>query len=265
LKNDNPNLGTGTYVIDPLGDGVGFAVTCNMDFNDGGYTLALKIDGRNDAFSYSGSLWTSDGFDLDTGETATTAKLQAYLAVPLTEVVLVMDDQLAQPQLRFDYAVVVDAFASPSLQQLVTGPAQSVEDDFNRWRVVPNTNFQCGCNRLVVNSFGLRLGLVVDEDIDGAGNPAPSCDNPDSFVGIGGRCFEGVGASGNCSAGTPFETCSQEGPDEWRPRFAWVYVRSTDFSNQPPAASCDEHQARGRNISGRYRLSNGDIVSCTFP
>jgi hypothetical protein len=271
LKNANPALPSGSYVIDPLGDGQGFEAFCNMTFNQGGYTLALKIDGRSTVFGYGdlgANVWTSDTFDTEgINEQALQVKLQPYLSVPLTEVLMAVDDQLAQPILSFDHTVVVDAFASPSLQQLVTGPSQFVDEDFTRWQLFPNTTFQCGCNRLVANAAGLRLGLLLDEDIDASGNPTTRCNDPDSFVGIGGNCFGGPGGAGNCSAANFFDDCPQQGvrSDVYRPWFAWVFVRSTDFTDQPSAASCDAHALAGRSLSGRYRLSDDSIVDCSFP
>jgi hypothetical protein len=264
LLNENPGAPSGVYEVDPLADGVGHLAYCDMEHDQGGFALVMKIDGERPEYSYGDASWTDNNFEVETqlDLLAVQSKHRAYATMPLTQVLLVMKDPLID-DVVFDaqQSVRVDAFAATSFRALVTGGAQRAGDDAERWRFVDNTHMQCLCNQVVVNTRSLRFGFLADD--------TPDCANPDGYVGIGGgACFDSsTAAAGNCAGGNPRrQLCEQEDGtnDTYRPRFAWVFVRNNDFSDGPVAASCSEHAARGRSIDGRYRLADGSVVDCTF-
>jgi hypothetical protein len=187
IKQGNPAAGSGVYTIDP--DGVGgnapFQAFCQMTFDGGGWTLVLKADGSKTTFLYDAALWTNNATyqpnfpDLDHNE----AKLQSFMSVPFTEVLLGMETPISMvnpPALTFQKF----AQGGAAFLNLFTGGYIATAIGRNAWKaLVTNSSLQPNCNRegfnvlLVPDWPRSRFGIVSNQEND--------CGSPDSYIGIG--------------------------------------------------------------------------------
>jgi hypothetical protein len=241
----------GVHTLFPDGpQGAPLSTYCLMSREGGGWSLALKVDGRLSTFAYDAALW-SDTSTLNPTATAldeTEAKLASYDRLPVAELLLasryatVPDDPLNF--LRVPAAgASLHALLSPGVY--VAAPVGR-----DRWLgLVPEAGLQPSCNVEGLNVqpassdyHRVRIGIISNEQND--------CGSPDSFVGVGagGTVCGSVWSAGNrsCSGAIPGDTSV--------PTMSYVFVRGGDFSRLEPRASCSAHLARGRRADGLYRI-----------
>lgn len=266
-----PSLGSGTYTIDPdgAGNGAPFKVYCDMETEGGGWTLVLKAAGDDtggqggaNRFDYDSAVWTMNtaGDPLYTFNEASadlsraSAKLASFNTVPFDQVRLDMADGATPRGLSFSVG------AQTSARDLFAGGNIDLSKNHSRaeWLGLLDTpHVQGYCNAAGVNLTSAyahtRLGLV--------GNNENDCSSPESYIGIGNNGIitnacgantqqAAVGSSASCNAaGAPFV-----GGDGYSLAFAWVFVRRSDFTGLSTMATCADHYAAGRTISGKYTI-----------
>jgi hypothetical protein len=216
----DPGRASGVYEIDPDGAGgtAPFSAYCEMGDQEGGWTLALKIDGEASTFGYSSELWENtftlnEAFaDLDEQE----AKLATFHTVPFTELRVGMTDQGETRWLVFERT-------APSLRSLFAGESLT-ETELGRaaWRsLVASSSLQDNCNREGFNvtpdtsdtQARVRLGIIANGQV--------SCVSTDSWIGFGG--------DGSCNlseVGCGNVACvSADNGDRATRTFGYVFVR----------------------------------------
>jgi hypothetical protein len=213
---------SGVLLIDPDGAGA-FPAYCDMETDGGGWTLALKIDGRRSTFRYASTLWTSeellnpDAPDRDTTE----AKLDSFNRVAFREVMIRFDTEVDGE--RVGRWVWMDLRGDNLRALFAAGDYLPVYLGRERWlAAVPGATLQDHCNREGINVGSddnkVRLGIV--------GNDESDCLTPESKLGVGGSyscqtcsaCEGGSGLAGP-AAGSNDAGC-------WRVvSFATVLVR----------------------------------------
>ncbi len=217
LQMQQPNAASGVYNID---SGTGpFSAYCDQTGDGGGWTLAMKVDGRSPTFAYDRTIWEDASLLAPNapGLDHTEAKLETFNAIAFTELRIAMEYPIDSGTIRtlvvpLAGARMTELFA-PNQQTLTTlGPAA--------WKglVGPAASLQPNCNREGANFYAqsrVRLGIVANEQAD--------CDTPDSVLGVGvsttGPCPDPNPAAGNtaCFGG--------DNGDVRLAAFAWVYVR----------------------------------------
>ncbi|CAH3151087.1 unnamed protein product [Porites lobata] len=162
-------------------------VFCHMgDFGcgDGGWTLAVKINGSKRTFHYDSFLWSdTNTYNVAGGKTGfdmKETKLPSYWATPFTRVCLGM--RIGQ-QVKF---VPVDMKAS-SLHSLIAGGVfQATSLGRDKWKSLIGSyaSLQTGCNREGFNAVAsqsdsakARIGIL--------GNDQGDCVTCDSRIGFG--------------------------------------------------------------------------------
>jgi hypothetical protein len=172
---------SGVIQIDPGGAGP-FAAYCDMKTDGGGWTLAMKIDGRRSTFRYTSPLWTTeDLFNPDAPDRdRTEAKLASFNRVAFTEVLI-----------RFDTDVDTDTVSRWVWMDLAGDDLRSLfaADEYvpvylgrERWLgAIPDAHLQENCNREGVNAGvelnKVRLGIIANDQDD--------CFTPESKLGVG--------------------------------------------------------------------------------
>ena len=217
IKTATPTSTDGLYW---LTDGMTpYQVHCDMTTAGGGWTLAMKADGRLSTFVYSASYWTAAN-TLSPGalaEDRTEAKYVSFNTLAGTQLLAKVESGIPSP-------VRTQVFALPATQTLLAtfqGGYSPTSLTRAGWKTLfgPYTSLQVNCNRegFNITGFGqsVRLGLVTNENND--------CTSPDSRVGIGG---EGA----NCSTINLLSVgntgrCASDFGDRDAPAFAWLYVR----------------------------------------
>ena len=217
LKGAFPEAPSGVYTLD-AGTGV-FQAYCEEDTDGGGWTLALKVDGRQATFAYDAALWentdllATDAPDLDRKE----AKLETWNAIGFTELRIVFEFPVASGGVN---VLIVPLGAGKLSDLFAAGQARTTTLGRDAWKSLlgstaslqPNCN-QEGTNQVLTGSR-VRLGILGNNEVD--------CLSPDSRIGIG-------GAGTVC--GTPTESAgnsacfSADNGDAELPAFAWVFVR----------------------------------------
>jgi hypothetical protein len=208
---------SGVYTIDP--DGLGaFDVYCDMETDEGGWTLALKVDGGLGTFAYDSPLWAGDDVynpefpDHDGVE----AKLASFSRVASDHVMIETASAKVWINPGGQEPLVGHVNGSSELAAPVGMPAWSA--------LVPGTDLpDCvwfeGTN-LGDEDYSARIGLVAfGEDQEGCRSSL------DAAIGVGletdETCDSGPGGPGPetvGSAGTIHDGCAV-------PVFAYVYVR----------------------------------------
>lgn len=147
----------------------------------GGWTLALKIDGKADTFDYDKPIWTDNsvlGAD-HPGSDKVEAKLASFNETSFNDVRLVFFS--AQNALN---AVKIPVSAA-SLKDAVAAKTQTNLGRDAWLSLVPTGALQadsCGEGfSVTVGSASVRLGIV--------GNDGSSCRTPDSYIGVGSNGF----------------------------------------------------------------------------
>lgn len=243
-KRRDPTAESGEYVIDPDGPGGNepYAVFCDMVTAGGGWTLALKVDGRrsDSQFFHDSGQWTSSTPLNPTShrfDDLTEAKLQSYNDLPVRQVRLVMRDFSASP--ATDRGVTLDATGA-SLRALFSGGYTPTTAGRERWiGLFANGGLQPNCGAEGFNAaagFGARIRLGIH------GNQEGDCESPDSILGIGGTNAH-VNGTAQRSAGNVTRCCGNYpgtlgsySSDRNSPAFAWVFVREGVPDTVPHAA-----------------------------
>lgn len=178
-----PGETSNSFMIDPDGSGplTAFRVFCEMSGDGGGWTLALKLDGKKTTFAYDAMIWT-DNTLLNTSSTDVSsleeAKFRSYLELPFTSVRVRMVDAGTARFFPLD-------LAGTSLKALFAGPAVATTAGRAKWlSLVADPSLQANCDTEGVNQqytggphLRMRLGIV--------GNNETSCTSPDSWLGFG--------------------------------------------------------------------------------
>jgi hypothetical protein len=226
IKAAFPTLTSNSFTIDPDGSGprTPFRVFCEMVADGGGWTLAVKLDGKKSTFAYASALWTNDELlnPTSTDNSTTEAKFRSFLEVPFTRVRVRTFDGVTPRFFPIDVA-------STSLKALFSGPAITTTAGRAKWlSLVADSALQANCNAEGVNrefttgaKIQMRLGIIANNQTD--------CSSPDSYLGFGVSiatttdCFGGVDPGivvGNLAA------ASCEAPkDKAVATFGFLYVR----------------------------------------
>jgi hypothetical protein len=219
LKIQQPAAPSGVYNLSAGPGSTPFAAYCDQTGDGGGWTLALKVDGRLQTFNYDNVIWEDDtllgtttpGFD------HTEAKLETWNAFAISEVRLGIEYPIDSGDIRY----IVLPLPAAKLADLFA-PAQSRTTAAGRdtWKGMmgPTGSLQPNCNAEGTNQFSdvsrVRLGIL--------GNNEEDCATPDSRIGVGGGGLA-------CVEPTPTAGCSTcyggDNGDVELPAFAWVFVR----------------------------------------
>lgn len=176
----NPAAPTGVYALDD-GAGGSWKAHCDMDTAGGGWTLVLRVDGQDATFAYSGKGWsetTALGADAP-GLTGPSARLHGYAHLPVSAVLLAMDDEGTTRRLELPvggaslHAMVTSKtpiatqIGAPKWRALVTKPA-----------LQPSCHVEGAHPHVGGGGQQIRLGIL--------GNNENDCGSPDSWIGLGG-------------------------------------------------------------------------------
>ncbi len=244
---------SGLYDLYPDGPAGGsFDAWCDMKRAGGGWTLALKVDGREQTFTYASPLWTDTTLHNGNARALddTEAKLRAFTDLPLAQMLVLMKP-IGAP---WSAAQSVKAPVSSSSLQALFAAASYVQTSIGPagWlSLLPYSTLQPYC---LLEGFNVdtttqtvharaRIGLIGNEQVD--------CVTPDSFVGVGTSgtiCAAAPWSAGNLSCSFP------TGGDRSTAAFAAVLVRGDDFQGLDARASCSEHLFAGRTVDGTYLI-----------
>jgi hypothetical protein len=228
LRDARPNTVTGVYFLAGTPD---YPAHCYFDptnVGDGGWTLAMRVNGTNRTFEYASPLWTNQNLHPSSTPNGnpeqTEAKLQSALRVGFTEVGVVFNGKFI--------AANTDAMQT-SLVSLMAKPLDSADTSSNRvsaWRGLmtpPATLMSTGCRKDVLNlearTFKLRFGLVAEGENDCLGSP-------NAFIGVGAgpatpntTVFHDptISAGSYCDLGMSSSSCN----NVQRPAWVFIYVR----------------------------------------
>jgi hypothetical protein len=219
LKAMQPSAPSGVYNIET--GGTTFAAYCDQTGDGGGWTLALKVDGRLSTFNYDALLWENAALlspELP-GLDRTEAKLQTFNAVAFTEVRIGLEYPIDSGSVRH----IVMPLTATNLVELFTGsPLHTTTLGRDAWKglVGADASLQPFCNtegaNVVLPQNRVRLGIISNEQDD--------CLSPDSRIGVGGA---GVPVCTIPDLQTAGNSSCYEGDngDVELPGFAWVFVR----------------------------------------
>jgi hypothetical protein len=206
------------YLLDPDGEGGvdPFNAYCEMTEDEGGWTLALKIDGEASTFEYNESLWEDNSTyrpefpDLDRNE----AKLRSFSTIAFKDVRLGMEENGTKRWIK----VAVPGFAS-SLEKVFVAPSDVPtaipESEWRKLVEIPSLQPHCkkqGFNIVPTDSnrARVRIGILGNDQLD--------CVSPDSLIGFGADKDHG-GPSGN------FSRQGGDNGDKTTRTFGYVMVR----------------------------------------
>ncbi len=195
LRAQKPGSVSQVYEIDVDGNGpiAAFLAYCEMNADGGGWTLAAKMDGAQQTFSYESPLWVDDQV-LSANAPAldnTQAKLQSFVSMPFRELRLGLKVGVTTRWMVMS--------ASQLSAALGAAPFSSLRSVFNRganlttnlgraeWlKLIDNAAIQLNCNREGFNIVADDAGIHPQARIGIFGNNETDCVGPDSYLGFGG-------------------------------------------------------------------------------
>jgi hypothetical protein len=224
-----PDLPSGTYTIQA---DTPFQAYCDMEQSGGGWTLALKADGKQKTFHYSAPIWTSsielrpDSTNMDAIE----AKLRAFSNTAGNELLLRFDTMGTPTVLRWSIPPQQDIADPSAPARPVTLDVAMIDAQESPWLVrngvdrigdwtalVPGSNPQTGCVTVGFNpGASVRIGLLASADLN--------CGKT-SWIGVGGKhpsCAQGLPDSSLPSVGSA-RLCTVD--DVTVASFAYVFIR----------------------------------------
>ena len=230
LQDARPKASSGVYELDPDGDGGDnpFKAHCDMDTAGGGWTLAIKADGRNDTFAYGNSIWTNQKL-LNPGAPKLNhkeAKLATFNRVSFQEVLIGMEYPIGSGNVSFRSIDI--PLQKPSLHDVFKG-TNYIQTSRGRgtWKsLIQDSSLQRNCNRegfnVDLNTHGMRVRIGISS------NQENDCSSPDSYIGIGAPDYGQSLCDGTWDypiVGNLATGCdSDNGTREWR-AFGVVFVR----------------------------------------
>ena len=191
---------------------------CEMATDGGGWTLALKADGRQTTFSYDAALWTDDNLlapdapNVDRVE----AKLRSFVELPFTAVLLFME---APPESGTFHGVQLAASGDSLAAVFREGAVVRTDLGRDAWlALMGSSSIQNNCNLegFNIGNDGQRVRLGI------LGNNEDNCDSPDSRLGLGGA-GDNCGTNPDLSVGNAARCNGTRNRD--RPAFGWLLVR----------------------------------------
>ncbi|HUS65546.1 MAG TPA: fibrinogen-like YCDxxxxGGGW domain-containing protein [Kofleriaceae bacterium] len=224
---DDPASPSAVYTIDPGDGGALFDAYCEMELEDGGWTLALKADGRTNRFEWNAPYWTTEAlFAADSpGLDHTEAKLDSFNRLPFTQVLVVFETPIDSGDRGWVY---FDHAAGSLLEVFAGGRPTAVDAGRDTWLdAIPSSDLENDCDLEGFNVgpsvSRVRLGVVGAKESDG------DCDarkDAISKLGIG-------GSMNDCSDCTECDNGSLSGPSvgnnqsgcDMIASFATVFVR----------------------------------------
>jgi hypothetical protein len=228
---------------------------CDMDIDDGGWTLAIKVDGTDIRFAFDSPDWTSTTVHNNDKSTldAQQAKLRSFSSVPLEE--LLVGFAPVDRAVPDDFGFVQVPVAASSLAALFSGPNNVVVEGAAAapfLAVDQAFTIEPGCRRVFVNFTGsdpdasLRFGLV--------GSATADCAQGTTWIGVGGA-DSGLNAT---VAGADTIGAGEED------RIVALLVRSRDLTGVGSFASCAAVAAAGFKKSADYTVG-GARTRCVLP
>lgn len=222
LHEQFPTAPSGVYSINAGSNGNtgGFSAYCEQVGDGGGWTLALKIDGRATTFGYDAAIWTSSTLLNPTSPALvdTEAKLQTFNAISFTQIRVGLEFPIGSGTVR--YAVL--PVSASNLAALFMGPAVTTTLGRAAWKALmgSSASLQANCNLEGINVGNtysrVRIGIVANQEAD--------CASPDSRIGIGGADAAQCGFSTSEIAGDTACFTADNG-DGVQAAFGFVLVR----------------------------------------
>jgi hypothetical protein len=218
LAQQFPAAPSGVYMLN-AGTGA-FQAYCEQAANGGGWTLAMKVDGRTQTFAYDQAIWTDSSLlaassaSLDNTE----AKLETFNAIAFTELRIGLEFPIGSGTRNW----LVLPISGPRLRDVFAGAPATTNLGRNAWKGLLGAaaSLQLACNAEGINAGNayarVRIGIV--------GNNEDDCVTPDSRLGIGGgdmqQCtFPTPGTAGNSACYTP------DNGEVEHVAFGYVFVR----------------------------------------
>ncbi|XP_029205541.2 uncharacterized skeletal organic matrix protein 5-like [Acropora millepora] len=158
----------------------------NFGCGNGGWTLAMKIDGRKKTFHYDSAFWSNkNAYNLAGGQTGfdfQETKLPTYWSTGFSKICLGM--KIPGQPIKF---LLVNKQAQSLHALIANGKYRATSLGLNKWKklIGPQASLQVNCNKEGFNaaagrsSYGkIRIGIL--------GNNENDCLTPDSRIGFGG-------------------------------------------------------------------------------
>ncbi|XP_066025928.1 uncharacterized skeletal organic matrix protein 5-like [Pocillopora verrucosa] len=156
----------------------------NFGCGDGGWTLAVKIDGKKKTFHYDSKFWNDKNvFNIPGGKTgfdSEETKLPTYWNTPFSKICLGMK---INQQLRF---IVINKQASSLHSLIADGKYRNTALGRNTWKklIGSQSSLQANCNKEGFNAAGSSKGYSKAR-IGILGNNEKDCTSTDSRIGFG--------------------------------------------------------------------------------
>jgi hypothetical protein len=208
---------TGVYTLNA--GGPNWSAYCDMASDGGGWTLVMKVPGRDAGFAYASAIWT-DTAVLNEGSTdlsTTPAKFRGFFTLPFQQMRVGMVD--GSPR----YLVVpVSATDVGPLNALFAGGQRTTSVGRAAWLgLVGSPSLQPNCSLEGFNLVSggdyhaVRFGIL--------GNNETDCGTSDSRLGFGGE-YNRCGAGADVSSGN-VSTCGSDNGDRDNAFFGYLFVR----------------------------------------